>query len=76
MSAINNNVIEPRLQYNYAKIRLESGLCVGCMTFSYEIIDEEYIPVPRASNEYVGKYYNQLNGKWYYEAEFITEFII
>lgn len=73
MSTINNN-IESRLQYNYAKIRLDSGLCVGCMTFSYEIINEAYIPVPRASNEYAGKYYNQADGLWYYDADFTQIF--
>ena len=76
MSEINNNVIEPRLQYNYAKIRLDSGLCVGCMTYSYEINNAAYIPVPRARDEYVGKYYNQQDGLWYYDAQFTQIFDI
>ena len=61
--------IQPRLPYNYAKIRLDSGLCVGCMTYSYEINNEAYIAVPRASSDYVGKYYNRQNGLWYYDQD-------
>ena len=63
--------IEPRLPYNYAKINLTTGLCVGCKTYSYEINNNAYIPGPWAYAEYVGKYYN-LNGDqmWYWDAEF------
>lgn len=66
---INNNP-QPRLPYNYAKIRTDSGLCVGCATYSYEINNRAYIPVPRYSDDYVGKYYNQQDSLWYYDAEF------
>ena len=63
--------IEPRLPYNYAKINLSTGECVFCRTYSYEIPLPEYIPVPRAMDEYTGKFYN-LNGDqmWYWDAEF------
>lgn len=57
-----------RLQYNYAQIELDTGLCVGCMTCSYEITMEGFIAVPSASNDYVGKYYH--DGSWYEDAEF------
>lgn len=69
MSTI-SNVIEPRLQYTYAKVRLDSGLCVGCMTYSYEINNAAYIRVPTL-DDYIGKYYN-INGDqmWYLDAEF------
>ena len=30
---------ERKLQYNYAGINVETGLCHSCMTFSYEIND-------------------------------------
>lgn len=56
------------LQYNYADIIVETGLCVGCGTYSYEIDYPGYILVPEASSEYVGKYYH--NGSWYEDAEF------
>ena len=64
------------LEFNYAIINLDTGECLACMTFSYEIINDAYIAVPRAYHEYVGKYYNQANETWYYEPEFVTEFII
>jgi len=62
--------IQPRLQYNYAKIDLDTGRCLFCRTYSYEIQLEGYIPVPTL-DDYTGKYYN-LNGDqmWYHDAEF------
>ena len=63
------------LEFNYAVINLQTGECLACATFSYEIINDAYISVPRAYHEYVGKYYNQSNELWYYEPEFVTEFI-
>lgn len=68
--SVTNNIIEPRLQYTYAKIRTDSGLCVGCMTTSYEINNVAYIQVP-ALDDYTGKYYN-INGDhlWYHDAAF------
>lgn len=58
------------LQYNYAKISLDSGLCTSCFTCSYEIPLPEYIPIP-TTGDYVDKYYN-INGDqmWYWDAEF------
>lgn len=59
---------EKRLQYNYATIIVETGRCIACATYSYEIDDPAYIIVPRAYNDYVGKYYH--DGAWYEDAEF------
>lgn len=59
---------EKRLQYNYATIIVETGRCIACATYSYEIDDPAYIVVPRAYNDYVGKYYH--DGAWYEDAEF------
>lgn len=63
--------INPRLQFSYATIDLGTCECYGCMTYSYEINHEAYIPVPWAYTDYVGKYYN-LNGDqmWYWDAAF------
>lgn len=61
-------MIEPRLQYNYAGIDLETGRCHSCATFSYEINDPAWIAVPSARDAYVGKYYK--DGQWYEDAEF------
>ena len=57
------------LQYSYAYIE-STGLCVTCMTFSYEINDPQWIAVPYASDDYIGKYYNVEDGLWYYDQEF------
>lgn len=59
--------------YHYAKID-ETGWC-------YEVIDttrnydgvEGYIAVPTSSDDYLLKYYNVANGKWYYDAAFTNE---
>ena len=64
------------LQYNYAQINIETGECVGCFTTSYVINHPNYVEIPTADSNYIGKYYNQSNGLWYYELEFVTEFII
>ena len=63
--------IQPRLQYNYAKIDLATGRCKSCATTSYEINNDAFILVPTASNDYINKYYN-LNGDqmWYWDAQF------
>lgn len=65
------SMIQPRLQYNYAQILLPSGFCVGCFTSSDEIIGDDYIPVPRSSDNYVDKYYNFYGDqKWYWDEGF------
>ena len=59
------------LQYNYAAIDLTTYECYGCLTKSYEVIIEAFIPVPVHTNDYIGKYYN-MNGDqmWYLDAAF------
>lgn len=64
------------LQYNYAKVNLETGECTTCITTSYEINVAGWIEVPLSSDDYIGKYYNFSDEKWYYEPEYITEFVI
>lgn len=58
------------LQYTYAVIELNTGLCRGCMTMSYEVNHPSYILVPTL-DDYQGKYYN-LNGDqmWYWDEDF------
>ena len=59
-----------RLAYNYARIIVETGECIGCKTYSYEIINDAYIPVPSIAGDYVGKYYNRTTGLWYTDGTF------
>ncbi len=64
---------EQRLAYNYAIID-ETGWCYEVRSTSMNCDDEEFfIPIPRYNNEYVEKYYNVANGKWYHDAEFLNE---
>ena len=56
------------LQYNYARIDLSTGECVGCRTYSYEIINDAYIPIPHMTSDYLGKYYR--DSLWYEDSEF------
>jgi hypothetical protein len=58
------------LQYTYAVIDLDTGLCRACATRSFEVINDAYILVPTL-DDYRGKYYN-INGDqmWYWDAEF------
>lgn len=67
-------MIEPRLGYTYAIID-ENNRCYACRTYNVEIPLDNYIPVPSLNDDYYGKYYNRADGKWYYEPEFVTEFI-
>lgn len=72
---INNigNDIQLRLPYNYAKINLSTGQCVGCKTYSYEINNTAYIPVPYISNDYLDKYYSFDTDLWYVDAAMTIE---
>lgn len=56
-----------QLQYNYAHIDPETGLCETCLTFSYEVNHPEWVAVGPNLDDYIGKYY--LNGSWYEDAE-------
>jgi hypothetical protein len=58
------------LEFKYAIINLSTGECLACMTFSYEIVNDAYIPVPHADDDYVGLYYNQQDGIWYEDSGF------
>lgn len=52
--------------YNYAEIEIDTGLCVGVLSGSREIINPALIPIPVYDTEYVDKYY--LNGSWWEDA--------
>ena len=67
-------MIEPRLQYIYAIID-ENNCCVGVVTGTNQVPLDTYILIPEFTYDYEGKYYDRATGKWFYEPEFITEFI-
>lgn len=59
--------------YNYAIIEAD-GLCVEVRSTSRNYDGEEgYISIPEYNEEYIDKYYNTADGKWYEDAEFTTE---
>ena len=67
-------MIEPRLAYWYAVID-GNNCCVSVRTTTFEVPLNTYVLIPVFTEDYMGKYYNRTNNKWYYEAEFVTEFI-
>ena len=67
-------MIEPRLAYHYAIINAEN-CCVSVRTSTHQIPLDTYILIPVFTNDYMGKYYDRESGKWFYEPEFVTEFI-
>lgn len=67
-------MVEPKLAFLYAVID-GNNCCVSVQTTSYEVPLNTYIPISVFTYDYMGKYYNRENGKWYYESEFVTEFI-
>lgn len=67
-----------RYAYTYAEIDLETGMCIGVVTRTREVdtvANPDYIPIPTYNEEYIMKYYNRENGKWYVDAAFTTEWI-
>lgn len=64
---------EMRITFNYAIIEAD-GYCVEVCSTSRNCDGMEgYIPIPEYSYEYMEKYYNVADNKWYYDAEFENE---
>ena len=54
--------------YNYAEIDLETNMCVGVISCTYEVVDDPcWVAIPVCDEEYMLKYY--INGAWYEDAE-------
>lgn len=59
--------------YNYALID-ETGLCNEVSSTSRSHDGEAgWIAIPEYNEDYIDKYYNVADGKWYEDAEFTTE---
>ena len=67
-------MIEPKLAYFYAVID-ENNCCVSVLTTTYIVPLDTYIEISSLNYDYMDKYYNRENEKWFYEPEFVTEFI-
>lgn len=61
--------------YDYAIID-ETGFCYEVRSTTVDHSDDaNYIEIPEYSYDYIEKYYNVADGKWYYDAEFTNEWI-
>lgn len=75
MSQTNQNQRSQQLQYIYAQIDPLTGKCVSVFTSSdYIPFPDEYILITDFTYDYLDKYYNAADEKWYYESDFVTEF--
>lgn len=63
--------------YNYAEIDPDTGMCIGILTSSSAGYDQypNYVAIASYDDSYVEKYYNQNNGKWYYDEGFENEWV-
>lgn len=65
-----------KYQFIYAVIDPTLGdMCVGVQDTTLESTDPNLIRIPYDNGEYLFKYYNRSNGKWYEDAEFTIEWI-
>lgn len=66
--------------YNVAIIDRASTMCVEVRTSTLDQSDcstdtELYVSIPTYNEEYLFKYYNEADGKFYWDPEFTQEFI-
>jgi hypothetical protein len=66
--------------YNFAVIDVVTKMCIQVITDTADIGDyapdgEMYIDIPTYNEEYLFKYYNEADGKFYYDDTFTQEFI-
>ena len=67
-------------QYNVAIIDRATMMCIEVRTGTSDMSGsstetELYVSIPEYNEEYLLKYYNEADGKFYYDAEFTQEFI-
>lgn len=66
---------ENRLNYYYAVIDINDGFCYAVTTSIGPYEDDEHIPIADLNYDYLEKYYNKIDGKWYLEGSFETEWV-
>lgn len=63
-----------RYQYLYAVIEPSMGdMCVEVVDTTVKSTNPNYIEIPEYNENYIMKYYNRSNGKWYTDAGFTNE---
>lgn len=67
-----------RYAYYYAVIDPDLGdMCVAVHDTTNDCSSNpNYIPISEPNGNYLFKYYNRSNGKWYTDAEFTTEWTL
>lgn len=61
-------------QYTYAVIDPVDNMCIEVVDTTVETTDDpNFIPIPEYNGNYLWKYYNRENGKWYTDAAFTNE---
>jgi len=63
-------------EYNYAEIDPETNMCIGVYTGTIPSENPYWVEVPYYNDEYMLKYYNWDDGKFYYDAEYTQEFVL
>lgn len=65
--------------YNYAEIDMSTNMCVGFQSVSNAISPDElpsnWVLVSVNDPEYICKFYNWDNGKFYYDPEYTQEYV-
>ena len=63
--------------YNYAEIDLSTNMCIGVRSTSDPAFGEleGVVEIPVYDEEYILKYYNWDDGKFYYDAAYTQEYI-
>ncbi len=66
---------DARITFYYAVVD-ETGWCYRVLSTSRNSDDREgYVTISEYNEDYLEKYYNVADGKWYLEATFETEWI-
>lgn len=60
------------LQYFYAVLD-ENNCCGAVITSSYEVPLDNYIQIEHLNDNYMNKYYNYDDEKWYYDSLYTQE---
>lgn len=60
--------------YYYAVIDPADNMCISVLDTTVDYSDDpNYIEIPSPDGNYLWKYYNRSNGKWYTDAAFTNE---
>lgn len=70
------SAIIPNYEYIYAKINPDLNMCIGIYTGTCSNDNPNWIEIPEYNAEYMFKYYNMGNEKWYYDEGMTQEFIL